>query len=143
MKIKEIAFVCCAVSDMSRARAFYERVLGLKPNAPVGPDPYCIEYDVGAGTFAIERNPDWPVSPDGMSVTFEVEDFEAAVRHLRDHGIAFFLGPTETKVCHWAAFRDPDGNALSFTSESESHSFHFFLTFELIEQVSRVIKCQP
>ena len=97
MKIKEIAFVCCAVSDMSRARAFYERVLGLKPNAPVGPDPYCIEYDVGAGTFAIERNPDWPVSPDGMSVTFEVEHFEAAVRHLRDHGIAFFLGPTETK----------------------------------------------
>jgi len=112
MKIKEIAFVCCAVSDMSRARAFYERILGLKPNAPVGPDPYCIEYDVGAGTFAIERNPDWPVSPDGMSVTFEVEDFDAAVRHLRDHGIAFFLGPTETKVCHWAAFRDPDGNRL-------------------------------
>ena len=97
---------------MSRARAFHECILGLKPNAPVGPDPYCIEYDVGAGTFAIERNPDWPVSPDGMSVTFEVEHFEAAVRHLRDHGIAFFLGPTETKVCHWAAFRDPDGNRL-------------------------------
>jgi len=74
VKIKEIAFVCCAVSDMSRARAFYEGILGLKPNAPVGPDPYCIEYDVGAGTFAIESNLDWPVSPDGMSVTFEVED---------------------------------------------------------------------
>jgi catechol 2,3-dioxygenase-like lactoylglutathione lyase family enzyme len=72
MKIKEIAFVCCAVSDMSRARAFYEGILGLKPNAPVAPDPYCIEYDVGAGTFAIESNSDWPVSPDGMSVTFEV-----------------------------------------------------------------------
>src|SRR6266498_3353154 len=77
MKIKEIAFVCCAVSDMSRARAFYEGILGLRPNAPVGPDPYCIEYDVGAGTVAIERNPDWPVSPDGMSVTFEVDDFKA------------------------------------------------------------------
>src|SRR5213082_3944938 len=79
MKIKEITFVCCAVGDMSRARAFYESILGLKPNAPVGQDPYGIEYDVGAGTFAIERNPDWPVSPDGMSVTFEVEDFDAAV----------------------------------------------------------------
>jgi catechol 2,3-dioxygenase-like lactoylglutathione lyase family enzyme len=90
----------------------YQGILGLKPNAPVGPDPYCIEYDVGAGTFAIERNPDWPVSPDGMSVTFEVDDFEGAVRHLRDHGVTFFLGPTETKVCHWAAFRDPDGNRL-------------------------------
>ena|SRR6266498_291139 len=67
---------------------------------------------LGAGTFAIESNPDWPVSPDGMSVTFEVEHFEAAVRHLREHDVAFFFGPTETKVCHWAAFRDPDGNRL-------------------------------
>ena len=40
MNIKDIAFVCCAVSDISRARAFYEGVLGLKPNAPVGPNPY-------------------------------------------------------------------------------------------------------
>jgi catechol 2,3-dioxygenase-like lactoylglutathione lyase family enzyme len=61
MEIKEIAFTCCAVSDMSRARAFYEGVFGLKPNAPVGRDPCCIEYNVDAGTFAIESNPDWPV----------------------------------------------------------------------------------
>jgi len=47
-----------------------------------------------------------------MSVTFEVDDFEVAVENLRDHDIAFFLGPTETKVCRWAAFRDPDGNRL-------------------------------
>ena len=112
MKIKEIAFVCCAASDMNRARASYEGVLGLKPNAPVDPDPYCIEYDVSVGTFAIERNPDWPVSPDGMSITFEVDDFEAAVRHLSDHDVTFFLGLTETKVCHSAAFRDPDVNRL-------------------------------
>ena len=45
MTIKEIAFVCGAVGDMSRARAFYEGLRGLKPNAPVGPDPFCIEYD--------------------------------------------------------------------------------------------------
>jgi catechol 2,3-dioxygenase-like lactoylglutathione lyase family enzyme len=51
-------------------------------------------------------------SPDGMFVTFEVEDFEAAVRHLRDHDVPFFLGPTETKICQWVAFRDPDGNRL-------------------------------
>ena len=112
MNIKDIAFVCCAVSDMSRARAFYEGVLGLKPNASVGPNPYCIEYDVGAGTIGIERSQDWPVSPDGMSVTFEVEDFDAAVKHLRDNRIPFFLGPVETKVCRWAGFRDPDGNRL-------------------------------
>jgi catechol 2,3-dioxygenase-like lactoylglutathione lyase family enzyme len=85
------------------------------------------------GTFAIETNPDWPVSPDGMSVTFEVDDFDAAVRHLSDHHIAFFLGPTETKVCHRAAFRDPDWNRLVFTIESESRPSISFLIFELIE----------
>jgi hypothetical protein len=47
-----------------------------------------------------------------MSVTFEVDDFDAAVTHLREHDVNFFLRPTETKVCHWAAFRHPDGNRL-------------------------------
>ena len=47
-----------------------------------------------------------------MLVTFEVDDFEAALNHRRDHYTAFFLGPTETKVCHWVVFRDPDGNRL-------------------------------
>ena len=45
-------------------------------------------------------------------MTFEVEDFDAAVKRLHDHAITLFLGPTETKVCQWAAFRDPDGNRL-------------------------------
>ena len=62
---------------------------------------------MGAGTFAIETNTDWPVSPDGMSVTFEV-----AVKYLGDRNVVLFLGPAETKVCHWSAFRDPDGNRL-------------------------------
>jgi catechol 2,3-dioxygenase-like lactoylglutathione lyase family enzyme len=57
MKIKEIAFVCCAVSDVSRARTFYEGLLGLKPNAPVGPNPYCIEYDVGARNVRDRNQP--------------------------------------------------------------------------------------
>jgi len=80
LKIKEIAFVCCAVSDMSRARAFYEGVMGLKPNAPVGPDPYCIEYDIGAGTFAIESNPDWPVSSDGNRLVIRKRKLTTQVR---------------------------------------------------------------
>ena len=31
MKPIEIAFVCYAVTDLKRARAFYEKVLNLKP----------------------------------------------------------------------------------------------------------------
>ena len=33
MKIKEIAFVAYAVTDVKKARAFYEGVLGLVPNS--------------------------------------------------------------------------------------------------------------
>ena len=58
-------------------------------------------------------NPDWPVSPDGMSATLEVEDFDAAAEALRRSNVSFFLGPHETRVCRWAAFRDPDGNRLA------------------------------
>jgi catechol 2,3-dioxygenase-like lactoylglutathione lyase family enzyme len=32
---KEIAFVAYPVTDIARARKFYEGILGLKPNAPV------------------------------------------------------------------------------------------------------------
>ena len=32
MKIKEIGFVGIPVTDMTKARAFYEDVLGLKPD---------------------------------------------------------------------------------------------------------------
>jgi len=112
MKIKEIAFVCCAVSDLSRARGFYEGVLGLKPNAPVSPDPYYIEYDVGAEHSQSNATRIGPFLPTACQSHLKSTILRAALRHLGDHGIAFFLGPTETKVCHWAAFRDPDGNRL-------------------------------
>lgn len=117
MKIKEIAFVCCAVSDMSRARHFYEGILGLKPNAPIGPDPYCIEYDVGAGTFAIESNPDWPVSPDGMSVTFEVEDFEAALNTCATTASSSSSDRPKRKFAIGRRFAIPTGIGWSITSE--------------------------
>jgi catechol 2,3-dioxygenase-like lactoylglutathione lyase family enzyme len=138
MKIKEIAFVCRAVSDMSRARAFYEGVLGLKANAPVGPDPYCIKYDVGAGTFAIESNPDWPVSPDGMSVTFEVDDFEALSDTCVTTASPSSSDRLKRKFVIGRRFAIPTEIGSSFTSESESHSFHSFSQFR-IDRISPLL----
>jgi catechol 2,3-dioxygenase-like lactoylglutathione lyase family enzyme len=36
LKVIEIAFCCYAVTDMARARAFYEGMLGLKPTMESG-----------------------------------------------------------------------------------------------------------
>jgi catechol 2,3-dioxygenase-like lactoylglutathione lyase family enzyme len=114
IRYKEIAFVAYPVTDMSRARKFYEGVLGLKPNKPVQPEgPKWIEYDIGPGTLGIGCSPNWLPSQDGPSVALEVEDFEAAVATLREHNVAFLIGPLETPVCHMVAFRDPDGNKLT------------------------------
>lgn len=55
LKVSEIAFSCYPVTDMARARKFYEDVLGLKPTMMVG-EPggmQWTEYDVGNGTLSI------------------------------------------------------------------------------------------
>ena len=52
MKAKNIAFTGIPVTDIKRARAFYEGVLGLKASGEFG-DGVWIEYDIGADTLAI------------------------------------------------------------------------------------------
>lgn len=113
IRYKEIAFTAYPVTDMARARKFYEGVLGLKPNVPVPPDAKFVEYDLGPGTLAIGSSPNWPPSKDGPSSALEVEDFEAAVATLREHQVEFIIGPMEGPKCHMATFRDPDGNRLT------------------------------
>jgi predicted enzyme related to lactoylglutathione lyase len=114
IRYKEIAFTAYPVTDMARARKFYEGVLGLKPNAAVtSGDPHWIEYDIGPGTLGIGSSPRWLPSQDGASAALEVEDFEAAVATLREHNVPIIIGPMETPVCHMATVRDPDGNKLT------------------------------
>ena len=52
MKIKEIGFVAIPVTDMTRARSFYEEVLGLKTSEEMMSGKW-IEYSVGDDTLAI------------------------------------------------------------------------------------------
>jgi predicted enzyme related to lactoylglutathione lyase len=113
IRYEEIAFVAYPVTDVARARNFYEGVLGLKPNAPVKPDAHWIEYDIGPGTLGIGSSPRWLPSNDGASAALEVQDFEAAVATLREHKIEIIVGPMETPVCHMATVRDPDGNKIT------------------------------
>jgi len=115
IKIKEIAYSCYVVTDFERARAFYEKTLGLKNTMLYGQPggPQWAEYDIGTATLAIGAGASgMKPSPDGCTVALEVEDFEAAVAHLRSHGVQFKMGPFETPVCHMAVFPDPDSNTL-------------------------------
>jgi len=76
MKAKKIAFTGIPVTDMKRARAFYEGVLGLKAAGEFGEGVW-IEYEIGPDTLAIGSVGDqWKPSEDGTSVAIEVEDFD-------------------------------------------------------------------
>ena len=116
MKIVEIAFACYPVTDLRRARAFYEGVLGLKQSRFFGTgEEGWVEYDIGACTLSIGKGEtsEWKPSSGGGSVGLEVDDFDTAIAELKSKGCAFFLEPLETPVCRMAVVSDPDGNSLT------------------------------
>lgn len=116
MKITELAFTLVPVTNLQKARGFYEGVLGLKPSHIFEKEGMgMIEYNIGTGTLSIGSGaPIFKPGKDGGAVALEVEDFHEAVATVRKHGAPFILEPYETPVCHMAVFADPDGNLLMF-----------------------------
>jgi len=114
MKIIEIAFTVYGVTELARSRRFYEDILGLKATkAYVKGNAGMIEYDIGAGTLAIGAGaPTFKPAAGGGVVALEVDDFESAVKRLREHGVRFLADPYETPVCHLVTVADPDGNLV-------------------------------
>ena len=112
MKIKGIGFVGVPVTDLKRARAFYEDVLGLKISDEMMGGKW-IEYGVGDDTLAIANVSDtWTPSDQGTGAALEVEDFDEAIGRLKDRQIRFAAEPFETPCCHMAVIQDPNGNKL-------------------------------
>jgi predicted enzyme related to lactoylglutathione lyase len=109
--IAEIAFVGVPVTDLKRSRAFYEGTLGLKTTSQMSAGNW-IEYDLGAGTFAIGAYPDWKPSADGTLVAFEVDDLDAEMARLKSSGVTVVMDIFDTPVCRCAMISDPDGNKL-------------------------------
>jgi len=113
LKVTEIAFCCYAVTDMARARAFYEGVLNLKPTTVTNTDHGSwTEYEFGPYALAIGSAPMFKPSPDGCSAALEVENFDDAIAHLKKHAVKFRIEPMPTSVCRMAMIFDPDGNSI-------------------------------
>jgi predicted enzyme related to lactoylglutathione lyase len=110
MKAKKIAFTGIPVTEIKRARAFYEGVLGLKASGEFGEGVW-IEYEIGPDTLALGSVGDqWRPSEGGTSVAIEVEDFDAA--SLKQAKARFAAEGIESPVCWMAVVQDPDGNKI-------------------------------
>ena len=123
INISAIAFTGYPVTDIPRARAFYEQTLGLKSSAVFEHEGrHWIEYDIGPATLAISNmsQDQWKPSSDGPSVALEVTDFDGAIAHLREAGVRFALEPIDSGVCRLAVVADPDGNAVTIHQRYKS-----------------------
>lgn len=118
-RFNALPFFVYPVADMTRARAFYTGVLGLTETANWSDE--WIEFDVGAGTLALSSAmPDAQPGARGGAAALETPDFDAAVAHLKAHGVRFAFEPADTGVCRFARFLDPDGNHLVLHRVHES-----------------------
>jgi predicted enzyme related to lactoylglutathione lyase len=110
MKITNIAFVGIPVTDMKRARDFYESVLGLLPD-PEMTGEHWTEYPIGNGTLALACvGEQWKPSNDGTSAALEIDNLDAAIARLEERQVSY--DKVDSPVCRMAVIEDPDGNKL-------------------------------
>ena len=112
IKIRSLAFVGIPVTDIKRARGFYEGVLGLSVAEEMMGGQW-VEYDLGNNTLAIANvGPQWIPSDQGTGAALEVDDFEGAVKWLKDQRVPFVVEAYESPCCRMAIIQDPDGNNI-------------------------------
>ncbi len=112
--IRHIAFTLYPVTDMARARKFYEETLGLRLTRREAQVEW-VEYDLDGGTFALTNLTEGgaPSADAGGSIAFEVQNVDETVEQLCAKGVRVKLEPLSTPVCRLAVILDSEGNALT------------------------------
>lgn len=114
MKFTSFSFASYPVTDVPRARAFYEGALGLTPGSVwEGESSAFIEYEVGNDTLAIGKGaPHFSPGKTGATVALEAEDLDAALAELKAKKVPFLMETYDGPMCTMALIEDPDGNQL-------------------------------
>jgi catechol 2,3-dioxygenase-like lactoylglutathione lyase family enzyme len=118
MLINAMVHPTIMVSDMARARAFYEGQLGLQVVRELPPYVF---LRAGVGQLALVARAN--VTPPATTIcAFEVDDLPATLASLRGNGVVFeeydlpnlrtVEGIAKVGSFHAAWVRDPDGNFI-------------------------------
>jgi catechol 2,3-dioxygenase-like lactoylglutathione lyase family enzyme len=110
-EVEKVDFVSVLTQDIPRAKKFYGETLGLPVETQGEND---LEFTLGQVTLDV-FNPasvgqEFAPSPAGIAI--RVPDVAAARADLEAKGVQFDGDIVDTGVCHFAFFKDPDGNAL-------------------------------
>jgi predicted enzyme related to lactoylglutathione lyase len=112
---KKVAFTMYPVTNVARARAFYEEKLGLRRGSMGNQgEQYWVEYDLpGGGCLALTNfTTDAPSDKAGGTIAFEVEDLDRLMSDLKSKDVKFTSDVIESPVCRMAVCLDSEGNSL-------------------------------
>jgi catechol 2,3-dioxygenase-like lactoylglutathione lyase family enzyme len=116
MLADSLAVTTLVVTDVDRAKRFYQEQLGL---TLLEESPSACRFGAGKGSQLTVRRGQPPAG--GQTVAhFEVDDIEAIVRELTSRGVTFeeYEAPktvnfiAQVGPARGAWFKDPDGNVL-------------------------------
>lgn len=112
---KKVAFTMYPISDVARARKFYEETLGLQLGSTGNQgNVYWVEYDLPQGGCLALTNyfPDQPSGTAGGTIALEVEDIEKLMADLKAKGVTFRGDIIHSPVCRMAVCLDSEGNSV-------------------------------
>jgi len=111
MRVEEVDFVSVLTQDIARAKQFYAETLGLPIETESEND---MEFTLGQVTLDVfdpsSLGQEFAPSPAGIAI--RVPNVAAARAELEAKGVQFDGEVLDTGVCHFAFFKDPDGNRL-------------------------------
>ena len=109
MRVEQVDFIAIPTRDLARAVAWYRDVLEL-PESEVT-EGELETPNVTLSVWEPERE-NLPFVPNEAGFGIRVEDVVAARAELEAKRVEFIAETWDSGVCHFAAFRDPDGNTV-------------------------------
>jgi predicted enzyme related to lactoylglutathione lyase len=135
---KKVAFTYYPVTDVARARKFYEETLGLKSGSAGNQgDNWWVEYDLpGGGCLALTNfTKEKPSDTAGGTIAFEVEDLDRLMTDLKGKAVTFKSAVIESPVSRMAVCLDSGANLHPAASTQ--------VEMKLASTARRVVKPRP
>ena len=109
MNVELVDFISVPTRDKARAVAWYRDVLGL-------PESQVTEGEVEAANVTLSfwepERENLPFMSNEAGIALRVASVAASRAELEAKGVEFIAETWDSGVCHFAAFRDLDGNTL-------------------------------
>ena len=113
--LSKVAFTMYPITNVDRARQFYERTLGLEVGVVGGQgDMHWVEYDLpGGGCLTLTNTSgEEPSAAAGGTIAFEVDNLSTLMERLKSENVRFTSDVVRGPNCQMAVCLDSEGNSI-------------------------------